>query len=89
MDKLISGIRGAMRGYSGFFDLVQVDVALLDRVYAHDVKLMDGVESLAEAVERLPADSGQLKTAIDKATAELAALDREWQLRTEILRGME
>src|SRR5207244_13137106 len=27
LDKLISRIRGAMRGYSGFFDLVKVDEA--------------------------------------------------------------
>jgi len=33
LDTLIARIRGAMRGYSGFFDLVRVDEALLDRVY--------------------------------------------------------
>ncbi len=44
LDKTISRIRGAMQGYSGFFDLVQVNEARLDRVYEQDVKTMDAVE---------------------------------------------
>jgi hypothetical protein len=89
LDKLMGRVRGAMRGYSGFFDLVSVDEAMLDRVYAHDVKIMDQVESLAESVERLPAEPNPLRQAIDKALAQLDDLEQEWQFRTDILRGLE
>src|SRR5438270_859435 len=64
LDKLISRIRGAMRGYSGFFDLVKVDETMLDRIYEQDVKIMDQVEQMAESVERLPADPAALRPAI-------------------------
>src|SRR5271170_6160851 len=33
LDRTIGRIRGAMQGYSGFFDLVQVNEASLDRIY--------------------------------------------------------
>jgi hypothetical protein len=89
LDKFIGRIRGAMRGYSGFFDLVNVDVALLDRVYEHDVKLMEQVEAVAEAVEHLPADPGQLRQAIHGVTAQLDAVEEAWAIRADILRGME
>src|SRR5689334_4122132 len=35
LDKAIGRLRGAMAGYSGFFDLVQVDEASLQRVYEY------------------------------------------------------
>ncbi len=88
LDRFISRLRGAMPGYSGFFDLVQVDVALLDRVYEHDVAIMDEIEALAEAVE-------QLKNANDPA-AEFATLqdrvvqvEQTWDTRADILKGLE
>jgi hypothetical protein len=37
IDTLIARLRGAPAGYSGFFDLVQVDEELLDNVYEHDL----------------------------------------------------
>jgi hypothetical protein len=89
LDKLIGTIRGAMRGYSGFFDLVNVDVALLDRVYDHDVKVMDEVEALAETVERLPAEPEPLRQALVQAMAQVNAVEQQFQLRTDILRGLE
>ena len=51
IDKLIGRIRGAMQGYSGFFDLVRVREDLLDRVYEHDVALMKQVDLLAADIE--------------------------------------
>jgi len=54
LDKLIARIRGAMQGYSGFFDLVRVREDLLDRVYEHDLGLMRRVDALSQAIEGLP-----------------------------------
>ncbi len=89
LDKLMGRIRGAMRGYSGFFDLVNVDEALLDRVYEHDVKMMDQVEALAESVESLPADPTALRQAIDRSLGQLEKVEQEFQMRVDILRGLE
>ena len=53
VDELIARIRGAWEGYTGVFDLVKVDQALLDRVYDHDVGLMHAVEEFVAAIDRL------------------------------------
>ncbi|MHB8902844.1 MAG: hypothetical protein ACYC6Y_29140 [Thermoguttaceae bacterium] len=88
LDTLIARIQGAMRGYSGFFDLVQVKEDALDRVYQHDLALIVDVDGLAGAVEQLP-------MALDPA-AQLAELHRQlddvgrkWDGRTDILAGLE
>ncbi len=52
-DELIARIRGAWEGYTGVFDLVKVDQALLDRVYDHDVALMHAVDEYVGMTERL------------------------------------
>ena len=38
IDKLSSRIRGAMKGYSGIFDLVRIDESVLDEVYRFDAE---------------------------------------------------
>jgi hypothetical protein len=53
VDELIARIRGAWEGYTGVFDLVKVDQALLDRVYNHDVGLMHAVEEFATSLNRV------------------------------------
>ena len=53
LDKIIGRIAGAMQGYSGVFDLVRIDEGVLDKVYAHDVSLIEQVEALGTAVEAL------------------------------------
>lgn len=89
VDTQIARIRGAVQGYSGFFDLVQVDEKVLDRVYSHDESMMSLVEDLAEGIEAAPSDPrppAELAAALEKKIDEL---QREWQLREEILRGLE
>ena len=88
LDKLIGRICGAMQGYSGFFDLVQVDEALLDRVYKHDVEIMDKVEELAEEVEKLP--QVQLPAeAVAQLMQRVSELDDGWNQRVDMLKGLE
>jgi hypothetical protein len=89
LDKLIGRIRGTMQGYSGMFDLVRVDEALLDRVYEHDVALMDRVEELAESVEALGQAGGDAATGLADSAAKVQELDRAWDLRVDMLRGLE
>jgi hypothetical protein len=89
IDKLIARIRGAMQGYSGFFDLVQVDEDLLDSVYDHDVAVMDQVDALAQAVEKLPAEPDEIAKALPGLGSQVDALEREWNVRTDMLSGLE
>ncbi len=89
IDKLIGRIRGAMHGYSGFFDLVQIDEARLEAVYEHDLRLLDDAEALGQAIEGLPARRDQLDDALPELTRQIDALERQWDLRDSILRGWE
>lgn len=89
LDKAIGRIRGAMQGYSGFFDLVRIDEALLDRAYEYDLKLLEKVESLAEAVHKLGSSSAKPAEAIPPLLAQVDELDLAWNQRHDILKGLE
>ena len=72
LDRLIARIGGAWQGYSGIFDLVRVDEGRLDRVYDHDVSLMQLVEEFLESIKRLsglPASGPSQTTAAAPAMA--------------------
>lgn len=89
LDKLIARIRGAMQGYSGFFDLVRVREDLLDRVYEHDVALMERVDALGRRIEELPDDPGQVAKALPELFDQLDALEQKWDVRDDMLKGLE
>ena len=89
IDKSIGRIRGAMQGYSGFFDLVRVDEALLDRTYEYDLKLLEKVESFAEAVNKLGGSTAKPSEAIPPLLAQIDELDHAWNQRHDILKGLE
>ncbi len=89
LDKLISRIRGAMQGYSGFFDLVRVREPLLDRVYEHDVGLMQQVDELGRALEELPEQQDRIPTRITALLEQIDDLERKWDLREDMLAGVE
>jgi len=89
LDKLIARIRGSMQGYSGFFDLVQVDEELLDAVYQRDVALMDQVDEVAQAVEKLPSQPDEIARALADVSSKIEAFQRQWDMRTDMLAGLE
>ena len=89
LDKLIGRIRGAMQGYSGVFDLVRVKVALLDQVYAYDVSLIQRVEALGTAVENISSKGDKAETAVRDLMQEVDELEKAWDDREDILRGLE
>ncbi len=89
LDKFIWQLRSAMQGYTGFFDLVRVDEAVLDRVYEHDVAVMDEVQALAEAIEALPSRGEQLGTALPELLNQIDNLESQWSARIDILKGLE
>ncbi len=88
LDRLIGRIRGAMQGYSGFFDLVQVDEHLLDQVYEHDMALMEQVEALAKAVEELPGQPDHVPSALPDLMRRVDDVEGQWDLREDMLKGL-
>lgn len=89
LDKLIGRIRGAMQGYSGFFDLVRVREDLLDRVYEYDVALMEQVDALAKGIEELPAKQDQLGDLLPELLRQTDELEGHWDVREDMLNGLE
>ena len=89
LDRAIGRIRGAMQGYSGVFDLVQIDEEVLDRVYAHDLALIDEVDAIQEAIDAVDATSPNVREAIDEVSQRVEKLDRQWNKRSEILEGID
>jgi ABC-type uncharacterized transport system ATPase component len=86
LDKQIGQIRGAMQGYSGFFDLVQVDETLLDRVYDLDLGLLGLVDAVANQIEKLSGGAEQPVTVAMHLLGELDELERKWSRREELLK---
>lgn len=67
------GIRFATYGYSGFFDQVKVKEPELDKLYAHDLKMVDAVTGLQKLVEdpaHTPADALAAVGSLDALVAE-------------------
>ena len=84
IDKLSARIRGAMRGYSGWFDLVQINEAVLDQVYDYDAKLLDQVEQFGKELEQLKSD-----TKPADLIARIEHLEQAWDGREDILKGVD
>jgi len=88
LDGLILKMRAAVRGYSGFFDYVRVDLALLDRVYEHDLALVRDAESLAQAIEQLSAKPDPAETSISDILRRIDEVARKFDNRGELLSGV-
>lgn len=89
LDRLIGRIAGAMKGYSGFFDLVTIDTAVLDRVYEHDVKLMEQVAALADAVDGLGTQTQPTSSLLPPILVQIDTIEVAWDHREDILKGLE
>ncbi len=89
LDKVIGRLRGGMQGYSGFFDLVQIDEARLDSVYQHDVKTMDAVDALAGSIEKLEHASAEAPAPLDALNDQLGQVEQAIDQRQDILKGLE
>jgi len=88
LDTLGSRIRGAVRGYSGFFDFVRVDENLLDDVYDLDMALIGQVESVEISIDSLVPDDESPQQSLAAVLAEVEGLHREFDKRSELLEGL-
>jgi hypothetical protein len=85
LDRLLGRIRGAMQGYSGMFDLVRIDEARLDKVYDHDLALLERVDRLAEGIEHLHAEV----SAVPSLVQQIGEIEQAWDHREDLLKGLE
>ena len=88
LDLLQSRLKGAMKGYSGFFDFVRVDEALLDQVYQHDLSLVDDAQNLVAAVDQLSVTPEAAGAALPKVLQQAEQLGRQIDERTKLLEGL-
>ncbi len=88
IDTLQSRIRGAVRGYSGFFDFVRVNEDTLDEVYDHDMGLLDDVAGLLQATDQLSAAGDAEKVSLDDLLGRVEQLHTKFDGRSAILEGL-
>jgi hypothetical protein len=88
LDAVILRFRSAVRGYSGFFDFVQVKADLLDRIYEHDLALVQSVEKLAGAIEQTAGNPDVSDTVTSDWLRQIDEIDRRFSQRGEMLNGL-
>ncbi|HZZ74100.1 MAG TPA: hypothetical protein VFE24_17740 [Pirellulales bacterium] len=89
LDRLIARIRGAMQGYSGMFDLVQIKADLLQRVYENDLKITELCEQAAATAAKLKANPPDAETILAELGTQCETIDQAWDQRAEMLKGLE
>lgn len=89
LDGLINQLRGAVRGYSGFFDYVRVNEQLLDQVYEHDKLLMEDVEQLAGSIETLGSKSESPAAVASALLQHVEQVQSEFEKRGQLLAGLD
>jgi len=85
---LIDRIKTASYGYAGLFDAVKVDQDALDRLYEFDQAMLQGVEKVAGALDRLDeAAQAEAPTSAeaDQVIAELGALNDTFSRRQNVI----
>jgi hypothetical protein len=93
LDKVIARIRWADRGYGGFFDTVKVDEAMLERVYAFDLSLIEHVDRIRAVASGQNVDPSGGALAPDlrvrRLIEEIDAVDVRLADREAILSGVK
>ncbi len=83
----IDRVRGARRGYSGFFDAVRIKKDELQRIYAYDLTLLESSDRVRAAVDQLAGSVGKdgLSEAIHNLTEVAAEAGRLYEGRSEVI----
>ena len=87
VERIIARIDGAPAGYGGFFDLIQVDAAVLDDVYENDSQLLDMADEFGKTVEEIARNPDGVQRVSD-VLKELETLDEKVDRRHQILSGL-
>jgi len=83
----IDRVRGAPRGYSGFFDAVRIKKDELQRIYAYDLTLLENSDRVRAAVDQLVAAVGTdgLSESIHNLIEVAAEASRQYEGRAEVI----
>ena len=87
---LVDRVRGAPRGYAGFFDAVRINQDELDGLYQYDIKLLESAARVAEAVDGLEAAMGnadEVPVAIQNLVSVAGRALRAYDRRIEVVRS--
>lgn len=82
LDRLANRIRHADYGASGFFDVVKIRDAELEKIYAFDLALSETVEYLALQIEQLPPSSDD--DTVNRLYDAVQAADRRFDERATV-----
>ncbi len=93
MDRITEKVNHASYGYSGFFDTVKIKEDNLDRMISYDNQLLDGVNSLTDAIDQLKTqlvggDYTNLKDKIQGVTDRFDMLEDAFDKRQEVIMGV-
>lgn len=92
VDRVMDRCRHASEGFSSFMDTNVVDTDRLDRVYEHDLNILEKVESLDGLIENFEtaADTqDNVNQAIRKVKKGIEDIDSALDTRDKILKGLE
>ena len=91
-DRVMDRCRHASEGFSSFMDTNVVDTERLDRIYEHDLNILDKVEALdglIESFENAADTNDNINQAIRKVKKGLEEIDAALDTRDKILKGLE
>jgi hypothetical protein len=88
LDKIIGAIRYADQGYSGFFDLLKIREAELDKVYEQDALIVEAADSFSGEFNKLAAAPLE-PSGLVPLRERLEQIDGLFEQRTALLKGYE
>lgn len=88
LDKSIGAILYADQGYSGFFDLIKIREAELDRVYEQDALIVDAANSFSEEFKQLAAAPLE-PSGLTPLRERLGQIEELFEQRTALLKGYD
>ncbi len=84
----VDRVRGAPRGYAGFFDAVRVNQDELDSLYQYDLELLEYADRVAEAVDQLEVamdNQDDIPSAIENLVSVAGRASRAYDRRSEVV----
>lgn len=93
LDRVTEKVHHASYGYSGFFDVVKIQEASLDRMIDFDTKLIDGVNKIVDEVREFKSEIGKRKFdnvgfRIESLTEAVEAFEEAFDQREEVILGV-
>lgn len=84
LDISANQIRFANYGESGFFDIVQVDIPILDKLYQYDLAIKEEIQKIKQKIKSLQ-DSEDLKKECTQLIKLLSSLSAKMENRDEVI----